>query len=193
MGKRTEYKRRWNRANPDKVAAYRRRNYLLHRPQRIESQTKYQAAHREKIRARMKAYFHARYLKNRAEILRKTNQYIKSHPEVRAAVARRWRARHPDYQSAANAKARARKKDASGTDRGVDAMIRKWRREKTFRCYYCGHKFKTEFLHVDHVVALAAGGKHIRANLARSCIRCNVRKGARAISRLELEQPLLDL
>jgi len=44
-----------------------------------------------------------------------------------------------------------------------------------WRCRYCGGPAN----HVDHVVPLARGGIDHERNLAASCRRCNLKKGAR--------------
>lgn len=49
------------------------------------------------------------------------------------------------------------------------------------RCHLCGKRVPPGVvLHIDHIVPLAAGGEHSRANGAVSCAPCNFRKGARA-------------
>jgi 5-methylcytosine-specific restriction endonuclease McrA len=45
------------------------------------------------------------------------------------------------------------------------------------RCQYCGGKFSTSALNLDHVVPLSRGGKSIWENVVCCCVRCNSRKG----------------
>ena len=45
------------------------------------------------------------------------------------------------------------------------------------RCQYCGHKFQTRDLNLDHVVPLSRGGKSTWENVVCCCIKCNSRKG----------------
>jgi 5-methylcytosine-specific restriction endonuclease McrA len=47
------------------------------------------------------------------------------------------------------------------------------------RCQYCGRKFPTSELSVDHVVPRTQGGETVWENLVCACVRCNVRKGGR--------------
>jgi 5-methylcytosine-specific restriction endonuclease McrA len=47
------------------------------------------------------------------------------------------------------------------------------------RCQYCGKKFPTSELSVDHVVPRTQGGQTVWENLVCACVRCNVRKGGR--------------
>jgi len=41
------------------------------------------------------------------------------------------------------------------------------------RCFYCGQKAR---LSLDHVIPLALGGKHEKANLVMACLSCNSSK-----------------
>ncbi len=45
------------------------------------------------------------------------------------------------------------------------------------RCQYCGAKFPTAELNLDHVVPLSKGGKSVWENVVCCCVRCNSRKG----------------
>ncbi|MBI1951620.1 MAG: HNH endonuclease, partial [Acidobacteria bacterium] len=45
------------------------------------------------------------------------------------------------------------------------------------RCQYCGQKFQTRDLNLDHVVPLSRGGKSSWENVVCCCIACNSRKG----------------
>lgn len=45
-----------------------------------------------------------------------------------------------------------------------------------FKCRYCGASAMQSVLHVDHVIAIAAGGTDDPANLVASCASCNLGK-----------------
>jgi len=45
------------------------------------------------------------------------------------------------------------------------------------RCQYCGGRFPTSDLNLDHVVPLSRGGKSTWDNVVCCCVRCNSRKG----------------
>ena len=45
------------------------------------------------------------------------------------------------------------------------------------RCQYCGGRFSTSDLNLDHVVPLSRGGKSNWENVVCCCVRCNSRKG----------------
>jgi len=45
------------------------------------------------------------------------------------------------------------------------------------RCQYCGGRFSTSDLNLDHVIPLSRGGKSNWDNVVCCCVRCNSRKG----------------
>lgn len=47
------------------------------------------------------------------------------------------------------------------------------------RCQYCGKRFSTSELSLDHVVPRSRGGETTWENIVCSCVRCNVKKGGR--------------
>lgn len=47
------------------------------------------------------------------------------------------------------------------------------------RCQYCGKRYPTSELSVDHVVPRAQGGVTNWENVVCACVRCNVKKGGR--------------
>jgi len=48
-----------------------------------------------------------------------------------------------------------------------------------YRCAYCGSKFGTSDLNLEHVVPRSRGGRTDWTNVVTACVRCNVRKGDR--------------
>ena len=46
-------------------------------------------------------------------------------------------------------------------------------------CQYCGKRFPTSELSLDHIVPTCRGGDTSWENLVCACVRCNVRKGGR--------------
>ena len=46
-------------------------------------------------------------------------------------------------------------------------------------CQYCGKKFSTRELSLDHVIPRVQGGEDNWTNLVCACVRCNARKGGR--------------
>ncbi len=47
------------------------------------------------------------------------------------------------------------------------------------RCQYCGKRFATQDLSLDHVIPRSQGGKSTWENVVCACLKCNVRKGGR--------------
>ena len=47
------------------------------------------------------------------------------------------------------------------------------------RCQYCGQRFPTGELSLDHVIPKSRGGPTTWENIVCACVRCNVRKGGR--------------
>ena len=47
------------------------------------------------------------------------------------------------------------------------------------QCQYCGRKFPTQELSLDHVIPRSQGGQTTWENIVCACLECNVRKGGR--------------
>ncbi len=47
------------------------------------------------------------------------------------------------------------------------------------RCQYCGQRFPTKELTIDHITPRVMGGEHSWQNLVCACVKCNARKGGR--------------
>ena len=47
------------------------------------------------------------------------------------------------------------------------------------RCQYCGKRFATSELSLDHVLPRSRGGQATWENIVCACLKCNVRKGGR--------------
>ena len=47
------------------------------------------------------------------------------------------------------------------------------------RCQYCGKRFATSDLSLDHVIPRIQGGPASWENIVCACLKCNVRKGGR--------------
>jgi 5-methylcytosine-specific restriction endonuclease McrA len=47
------------------------------------------------------------------------------------------------------------------------------------RCQYCGRKFPTSELSLDHVMPRSRGGQATWENIVCACLKCNVKKGGR--------------
>jgi 5-methylcytosine-specific restriction endonuclease McrA len=47
------------------------------------------------------------------------------------------------------------------------------------RCQYCGRRYPTSELSLDHVIPRSQGGSNAWDNIVCACVHCNVRKGGR--------------
>jgi 5-methylcytosine-specific restriction endonuclease McrA len=47
------------------------------------------------------------------------------------------------------------------------------------KCQYCGHRFPTSELSLDHIIPRSMGGKATWENIVCACAECNVKKGGR--------------
>lgn len=48
-----------------------------------------------------------------------------------------------------------------------------------YRCCYCGKRFGTKSLNLEHIIPRSRGGKTDWSNVVTSCIPCNLKKGGR--------------
>jgi len=55
------------------------------------------------------------------------------------------------------------------------------------KCQYCGKKFHTTDLSLDHVIPRSQGGKSTWDNIVCCCIKCNVKKGGRTPEQAHLK------
>ena len=63
-----------------------------------------------------------------------------------------------------------------------------WKRKKSQGlCHYCGKKFKSSELTMDHLVPLIRGGKSTKGNLVPACKPCNHAKKHRLLMEWEGE------
>ncbi|HEW79024.1 MAG TPA: HNH endonuclease [Phycisphaerales bacterium] len=46
-------------------------------------------------------------------------------------------------------------------------------------CQYCGKRYPTSELSLDHVIPRSMGGKSLWGNIVCACVKCNVKKGGR--------------
>ena len=56
-----------------------------------------------------------------------------------------------------------------------------------YKCCYCGKKFPTSELNLDHVIPRSRGGKTTWDNIVTSCVRCNIKKGDKLPSEIGMK------
>ena len=149
---------------------------------------------RHQITARVKGY----YRKNRAAIIKKVKTWNLERPERNKAysakwrfnnkdfkriVCRKWELKNPDKVRAKSHRRRARKSKNSTIEQihGADLKISKMLSVKYTDCAYCGKRFLTHQMHVDHILAIARGGAHSPDNICMACDKCNESKNARLL------------
>jgi 5-methylcytosine-specific restriction endonuclease McrA len=132
------------------VAKYRRE----HPGQRTATDAKYREKKRNERRAQSAAYRLA-------------------HPGCWRKSCEKYRESHPEKCRENQHARRARLMGSGG--RGVTSEdIALQMKQQKGRCWWCG--FKLTDYHVDHRIALAAGGEHDPSNIVISCPHCNVSK-----------------
>jgi 5-methylcytosine-specific restriction endonuclease McrA len=170
---------------------------------RVISAKAYGDTHREEIRTRNLIYVQEHYddirvqrahyrLTHREELAVKNRQNASNarlaHPEAKRAANARYCAKHPEQVAAKNARRRARKKACPRND----LTAQQWRaivKHYGNRCVYCGKKFPTKHLTIDHLTPYAHGGSNTVHNVVPSCLSCNSKKQAGPV--LQPVQPLL--
>ena len=199
--RRNEYNRQWYESDPkrkvQKAESFKRwRN--ANREHLKKAQKDYARKNKERIRRYMQDYSKRYYKKNRLRILSQTKAYSKAHPEIRRKCGKNWIRNNPEKARAHNAAGssvrRARERGAHVPKSGVNKLVKRWKLKKRFTCYFCGNRFPTDRLHIDHFVAVSRGGKHSSDNVCKSCDTCNLRKRAKSVSEITfLNQKLLPI
>lgn len=164
-----ERMRRWRAGNREKVSAaaieYRRTN-----PEKVAAAlAKYRAAHRVRLAEEARARRQADPGKIRAI----EAAYRSRNPQNVVAASLRWAKHNPLKVRIRESGRRAKKRAAPGSYTPDDVLrigeLQHW------RCAYCRTPIRRKF-HVDHILALNAGGSNEPRNLQLTCARCNCRK-----------------
>lgn len=77
-----------------------------------------------------------------------------------------------------------------GSQKLIAAFVRKIRKTRALRCYYCRQETPGRTAHVDHVVPIARGGAHDVGNLCAACPKCNLSKSSKMPSDFAMLLPL---
>jgi hypothetical protein len=118
-----------------------------------------------------------KYLADPQAVIRKTDEWARSHPEAAKAIKRRYRQRHPD-----------KKRDEWNRRRAIKLGLTEHFTREQFnglcarygnRCLACGSTKKK--LTADHVVPLSVGGSDDISNIQPLCLSCNASKHTRVI------------
>lgn len=156
-----EKKRRWAKANQEKVDAYIKR---------------WKAANPERCRAFDKKWRTA----NPAKIAKKNKNYKTLHAERLKPIAivrvKKWRKENPEGVRRNSQTRRARKKGAAGSHT-AEQLLQLLERQR-FKCAGCTTSVKDK-RHIDHIMPLARGGSNDIRNLQWLCPVCNNKKHAK--------------
>jgi len=111
-------------------------------------------------------------------------RYRVDHPEVARAANARWARAHPDKRREQIARRRAQKltgvvEMTAREKAAIAAVYARAASRNAVRCYLCGEVVLINDRHVDHIVPLSKGGRHVASNLAVACAACNLRKSAK--------------
>lgn len=165
-------KRQQRADNPERTKAQTRRNYERHKAAILTGNLKWAKANPAKRAAILRRSYHA--TKKKREAYRKS-YYLKTKAH-KMALQRQRRRNSPDAVAAANARRRARKRNAAGcyTADDIQAIgeLQKW------KCVACRLNIKTRY-HIDHVIPLSKGGSNLPDNIQLLCPKCNCEKQAR--------------
>lgn len=164
--------------SPSHQLEYRRRYYLRNREKKILVRKAYEAANPAKVKlwgAKAGAKYRAAHPDQKRE-------HYQANRDVLRAKARAYHkssyARRKAHISAVNRRCHAVRRNAP-TDNLVDHVIKSFKEQPTFLCYYCDAEFSADKLHIDHIIPLSRGGSHTVDNVCTACAFCNLSKNAK--------------
>jgi 5-methylcytosine-specific restriction endonuclease McrA len=103
-------------------------------------------------------------------------EYTKANSAAACARVKAWILVNPGKVRAIQSTARARRRSrVYGGDNSQ--RVSEWFSCQEKVCYWCASDCENKN-HIDHIFALANGGRHVTENMAISCPSCNLRKGA---------------
>lgn len=162
---RSAYKSAYDATHADENAAYRSAN-----KERIrEGKAAWYQENREEILARVKAYSE----ENKDAILAYQADYYERNSEVVKARVAAYQAAHPEKKAHLENRRRARKA-GNGGSHTLEERLEKFAQLGNI-CFYCGEAKK---LTHDHAIPLSRGGTDDIDNILPACQSCNSKKSA---------------
>jgi 5-methylcytosine-specific restriction endonuclease McrA len=159
---------RYYQANPEKYRAYNRERYAAN-PEKYHVYNKaYGDAHREELNAKQRLYYAANREKCQA-----ANRRWKEENRDNPAWIEYTRRKAVHFQAIR----RAKTKETDLTPGEIQTM-----KDAVSYCPLCdieltlGPRWGPTTKELDHIIPLAIGGPHIRANVRIICRRCNLRR-----------------
>ena len=113
-----------------------------------------------KVQRQTAGYWSTFYARHKADIIKATTEYARTHPEVHAAKQNRRRASNVRAAGSCSTEQLKARFEFYGNC-----------------CAYCGGPAETS----DHVIALVRGGSNWPANIRPACTSCNSSKGAKRL------------
>lgn len=144
------------------------------RAYRDEYEAEWRANNPDQMRLRRAAD----YRKHRDKRLSAGEQWRKENRERLNELVREWRKANPDRRAAIQRRRRARKLGAPTDDHSRADVLERW----GHTCWLCDQPLPEKW-HEDHVVPLSLGGSDLLENCRPACPPCNLRKGAKLVSR----------
>jgi hypothetical protein len=96
-------------------------------------------------------------------------RWRQQNPERKRIASQRWRETHRDHLRHADSLRRATYKETDITVEWLSAL-----RTSTTICILCDEELLRP--HLDHIVPLGVGGRHIKDNVRFVCDKCNLRR-----------------
>lgn len=117
---------------------------------------------------------------NLESIQRYQRKWREKNKEHLTLAKKAWAEANPDKVKRHRVSLKAARQQAVGsfTARQFIEKCEYW----AWRCYLCGVAITRETLHAEHRIPLSRGGTNWIANIAPSCKRCNLAKGAKTES-----------
>lgn len=126
--------------------------------------------HREKMRLKTAAWRAA----NPDKVKAMNAARRAANPELARQQSREWFAQNPDKRAAYEQNRRAKKRATGGKlSPNIKQKLYKLQRGT---CPCCRSHFRSEEMHLDHVMPLARGGEHTDDNMQLLCQPCNQSK-----------------
>ncbi len=138
-------------------------NYKQNKYKILGRQKAYNQVNKDTIQQRKKHYYQNNFANNE-EYRAKTRAYREKHAQ-RISV----------YKQRGFAKLRSVRQNIKG-----EFSLDQWLLKIEFHgycCYLCGKSLQGKKFHLEHRIPLSRGGTNFLANVAPSCVRCNLSKG----------------
>lgn len=174
-------------ANAISTAQWRKQNPDIATSMSAKHWAKYRANNSEKIKIRAAA----NHIKNSVAIKARMVTYWRENPEVRKAAAKRYAAKYPERRRASANRRRARKR-GNGFEPYTEAQVlAKYGTD----CYLCHEPIDMDAprrpgwgegwergLHMEHIVAIANGGRDDLENIRPAHGLCNLEKSVKQVT-----------